>query len=90
MILHIHEIIQDMKFPRFICSGESQSDFTRYYSHNSAMGFYMLIYKEKERKALCEELQTFFPCLPSGYFDCEKELNSPLYSNVILRNIKYM
>ena len=49
------------------------------------MGFYMLIYKEKERKALCEELQTFFPCLPSEYFDCEKELNSPLYSNVILR-----
>ena len=49
------------------------------------MGFYMLIYKEKERKALCEELQTFFPCLPSESFDCEKELNSLLYSNVILR-----
>ena len=30
MILHMHEIIQDMKFPHFICSGESRSDFTTY------------------------------------------------------------
>ena len=30
MMLHMHEIIQAMKFPYFICSGESQSDFTKY------------------------------------------------------------
>ena len=85
IIYHMQEIIQATKFPTLFAVEEANLISISIKVTTVLWDFTCSFIRKQNNKPLCEELQMFFPCLPSGNFHCKKEMSSQLYSNVILR-----